>query len=193
MSFFLDLAPEYGGTRFGPFAQGATLGSDPARCHITLPAKLGIRPVHAWIVPSGSGLVLQVGEVGAVVVVLAAGRPVQVQGSTMIGPGDVMLLGGASGVKFTLQSAAQAPQPAARPQTGRRGPPTAGAMAAEARRQAGVAVMTTKGGAQAGNFLHRLQSGAFTNPRYVVGAIVAIGGVLFTGCSGLFALVMSQL
>lgn len=193
MSFFLDLAPEYGGTRFGPFAQGATLGSDPARCHITLPAELGIRPVHAWIVPAGSGLTLQVGEVGAAVFVLSAGRPAPVRGSTAIGPGDALLLGGPSGVRFTLQSAGQAPRPAARPQTGRRGPPTAAAMAAEAKRQAGVAVMTTKGGASAGHFLHRLQSGAFTNPRYVVGAIVAIGGVLFTGCSGLLALIMSQL
>jgi hypothetical protein len=47
VSFLLELAPQFGGTRFGPFAQGATLGSDPARCHITLPAEMGVRPVDA--------------------------------------------------------------------------------------------------------------------------------------------------
>jgi hypothetical protein len=193
VSFFLDLAPEYGGTRFGPFHQGATLGCDPTRCHITLPAELGIRPVHAWIAPSGGGLVLQVGEVGAAVFVLAAGRPVPVQGSQSIGPGDVLLLGGRAGVRFSLQPADQTAARSTAPQTGRRGPPTAAAMAAEAKRQAGVAVMTTRSGAQASHFLHRLQSGAFTNPRFVFGAIVAVGGALLAGCSGLIALVMSQL
>jgi len=203
VSFFLDLAPEFGGTRFGPFPQGATLGSDPARCHITLPAEMGIQPVHAWIVPAGNGLTLQVGEVGTVYV-LAAGRPAVVQGSRPIGPGDVLILASPSGVRFTLQSAAQAQQQQSqqthqqtrqqtRQQTGRRGPPTAAAMANEAKRQVGVAVMTSKSGSQAGHFLHRLQSGAFTNPRYVVAGIVVVGGIVFTGCSGLLALVMSQL
>ncbi len=190
MSFFLDLSPEHGGTRFGPFPQGATLGSDPARCHITLPAELGIRSVHAWIAPMGRGLTLQVSEPDAVVYVLSAGRPVPIQSSIAIGPGDALILGGPDGVKFTLQAAAQQP---AQPRTGRRGPPTASAMAAEVKRQAGVALRTTTGGAQASHFLHRLQSGAFTNPRYVIGAIIAVGGALFTGCSGLLALIMSQL
>ncbi len=35
---YLTLAPEFGGTRFGPF-EGieARLGADRERCHITLP------------------------------------------------------------------------------------------------------------------------------------------------------------
>ncbi|MDG1478169.1 MAG: FHA domain-containing protein [Myxococcota bacterium] len=193
MSFFLDLSPEHGGTRFGPFSQGATLGSDPARCHITLPAELGIRSVHAWIVPVGSGLTLQVSEPDAVVYVLSAGRPVPIHSSTAIGSGDSLLLGGPNGVKFTLQFAAPPPAHPTQQKSGRRGPPTASAMAAEAKRQAEVALMTTKSGAQASHFLHRLQSGAFTNPRYVIGAVIAVGGALFTGCSGLLALIMSQL
>ena len=196
MSFFLDLAPEFGGTRFGPFPQGATLGSDAARCHITLPAEMGILPIHAWIAPAGAGLVLQAAEGRGAVFVMAAGRPVPVRGSHPIGPGDTLVLVDPAGVRFTLQSAAAAhappPPPQGRTAGGRRGPPTASAMAAEAKRQAGVAVMTSKGGSQAGHFLHRLQSGAFTNPRYVFGGIVAVVGVLFTGCSGIFAVIASQ-
>ena len=197
MSFFLDLAPQFGGTRFGPFSQGATLGSDPERCHITLPAEMGILPVHAWIAPAGAGLTLQVSEVGAAVYLMDAGQPSPVQGSRMVGPGDVLILGHPSGVAFTLQGTAQAPaaprpqEPAAR--AGRRGPPTAAAMGAEAKRQAGVAMMTTKTGAQAGHFLHRLQSGAYTNPRVIIAGILSIGGMLMMGCSGLVAIFLSQL
>lgn len=197
MNFFLDLAPQFGGTRFGPFSQGATLGSNPERCHITLPAEMGILPVHAWIAPAGAGLTLQVSEVGAAVYLMDAGQPSLVQGSRMVGPGDVLILGHPSGVRFTLYTSEQAsgqPRPPAQAAlAGRRGPPTAAALAAEAKRQAGVAMMTTKTGAQAGHFLHRLQSGAFTNPRVIITGILSIGGMLIMGCSGLLAILRSLL
>lgn len=197
MNFFLDLAPQFGGTRFGPFSQGVTLGSDPERCHITLPAQMAIQPVHAWIVPVGMELRLQVAEIGAVVYLKDAGRPSLVQGSRVIGPGDVLILGHPDGVRFTLQSSTQAlanPRPQAQSaQTGRRGPPTAAAMAAEAKRQAEVAVMTTTAGAQVSHALHRLQSGTLTNPRVVIAGIISIGGMLMVGCSGILVVLLSQL
>ena len=197
MSFFLDLAPQFGGTRFGPFSQGATLGSNPTRCHITLPENMGIRPIHAMIVPAGDGLALQVAEVGAAVYLMDAGRPTQVQNTRMIGCGDVIILGHPNGARFTLQSDTQAskhPRPMAQATpSGRRGPPTASAMAAEAKRQAGVALMTTKTGAQAGNLLHSIQSGAFTNPRVIIAAVMSIGSMLMVLCSGLTVMLFSQL
>ena len=46
---FLQLAPEFGGTKFGPFDQGEVrLGSDPSNSDITLPATL----------PAGSYLIV---------------------------------------------------------------------------------------------------------------------------------------
>ena len=158
---------------------------------------MGILPVHAWIVPVGMELRLQAAEVGAAVYLKEAGRPSLVQGSRIIGPGDELILGHPDGVRFTLQSSTQAfanPRPQAQSaETGRRGPPTAAALAAEAKRQAGVAIMTNKTGAQAGHFLHRLQSGAFTNPQVIIAGIMSIGGMLMVGCSGILAVFLSQL
>ena len=46
---FLQLAPEFGGTKFGPFEHvEIRLGSDPANSDITLPEALGAAPAtHA--------------------------------------------------------------------------------------------------------------------------------------------------
>ena len=44
---YLRLAPEFGGTRFGPYeGQEVRLGSDPDRCHIVLQSELGVQAEH---------------------------------------------------------------------------------------------------------------------------------------------------
>ena len=54
---FLELAPEFGGTRFGPFTGfEIRLGSDPTRNDITIPESLGVAPEHVKVLrqPDGS-------------------------------------------------------------------------------------------------------------------------------------------
>ena len=56
MPTYLHLAPQQGGTRFGPFSKGVIqLGSDPTRCQIVLDAGLGIFAVHCLIQDGGNG------------------------------------------------------------------------------------------------------------------------------------------
>lgn len=72
------------------------------------------------------------------------------------------------------------------PRRGGRRMPTAGDFAAEAKRQVGVNLMTGPL-AQYSHFFHRLQSGALLQPRYIIGALVALGGMAFTACTGVLA------
>ena len=47
---YLQLAPEFGGTEFGPYEDlEVTLGADHTSCHIHIPADFGTFPIHAKI------------------------------------------------------------------------------------------------------------------------------------------------
>ncbi len=189
---FLELAPEFGGTRFGPFPQGAALGSDSSRCHITLPAAMGIAPVHAWISPAGAGWVVRAVEASAAIFVVYGGNgaPAPVRGSAPISAGDAVMLGNPQGPRFTLAL----PPPAVH--SARGGPrqlPTAGAMAQEVKRQVGVGVMTSGSGAQVSQLLYKLRSGALLQPRYIIAGILGLGTAAAAGCSGLAAVIWGLL
>lgn len=200
MSILLTLPARFGGARFGPFTQAIALGSDADHCHVVLPASMGIAPVHAWIQPHGGGWIVQPTAHNALVFVQHSGRgPAQVQGHAQVQPGDAVILAHPQGAPFTLESAAAAPHgppgPPGFPRPpgmGGRRPPTAGAMAQEVKRQAGVRFMTS-GGSQLSTFLYRLQSGAFLHPRYIVGAVIGLGGALAALCSGVAAFVSAHI
>lgn len=191
ISASLALAPEFGGTVFGPFPPGViTLGSDPS-CTLALHASLGLRPTHAQLVVQPDGrAVIQPAEAAAVVVVFASGRPPnRLRSAATLSPGDAFALGGPEGARFTLQvatAAAQASPAAGRPRGMDR--LSAGSLAAEARRQADVGLQTMGPFQELRRAGFRLRSGALLQPRYIVGALVVIGGGLMTGCGGIFAL-----
>ena len=51
---YLQLSPEFGGTRFGPFrGVEIRLGSDPDANDISLPADLGVAPQHLKVLQQG--------------------------------------------------------------------------------------------------------------------------------------------
>ncbi len=66
-------------------------------------------------------------------------------------------------------------------------------MAQEVKRQIGVSAMTSGPFAQLSQLFFRLRSGALLQPRYLIGGLIALGGVLLSGCAGIAGLILSQL
>lgn len=192
----LVLAPEFGGAVFGPFPPGVvTLGSDPG-CTLALHPSLGLNRQHAQLVVQADGrAVIQPAEANAVVLVMAGGRPPnRLRSAATLSPGDSFVLGGPDGPRFTLQvQTAQIQQSAsgaaARPRGMNR--LSADSLAAEARRQADVSLQTMGPFQEIRRAGFRLRSGALLQPRYVVSALVVIGGALFTGCGGIIAAIVA--
>jgi hypothetical protein len=202
MPAFVSLTRQFGGTRFGPFdGPYVALGSDAQQCHIVLPRELGVYPVHCWItIDPGGTFVIQPGEQGAYVYSHALGTPSVVESADRLGNGQQFSLVAPDGPRFVIEAApaVAAPglgvaqqgqggrQPAGRRRSGR-GMPTAGDMLGEVQRQAGVHLMTGPL-AQFSHLFHRARSGALFQPRYIIGALIALFGMAFTGCSGLLAM-----
>ncbi|MEC8424356.1 MAG: hypothetical protein VX000_11310, partial [Myxococcota bacterium] len=190
------------GTRFGPFeGRFIALGSDAEQCHIVLPAELGVYPVHCWVtVEAGGAFVIQPAEREGYVYSHALGTPTVIGGAARLSSGQQFSLVSPDGPRFVVESGAAAAVPGlgmarqgigGRQPTGRRAGrrlPNAGDMLDEVKRQVGVRLMTDGPFAQLGHLFHRARSGALFQPRYVVGALIALFGVLVTACSGLAAL-----
>ncbi|RME28772.1 MAG: hypothetical protein D6798_01590 [Deltaproteobacteria bacterium] len=192
----LTLAPEFGGTCFGPFPAGnIALGSDVEHCHIALSTALGLDPVHAWVTLQEDGACwLQPTRVGTgLFLYRAAGGGAQpVSGAVPLRPGDSFALGQPHGPRFIVAEAAEpVAAPGGRrgrlPPRGGRGVPTADAMADEVKRQISSTAMTWGPFAQLSQVFYRFRSGALMQPRYLVGAVIALMGMVATGCAGLVA------
>lgn len=189
----LVLPADMGGTAFGPFGPGhVAMGSDPAQCHIALAPTLGLAPVHAWITLTADGQRwVQPAQQGAAVYLQRSGRgtAAPVLQALALQPGDVVALGHPQGVRFEVQEHVAAPPPAAgrtSPRLGGRQAPTAQQLGQEVQRQAMSRAMTHGGVSQAAQVLHRARSGALLQPRYIIGALIALLGVAATGCAGLW-------
>lgn len=103
MPSYLLLAPEQGGNRFGPFPGGPiNLGSDAKRCQITL-ALNGIAPLHATIMDHGNGtFTVSPTQRGLALLLVQNGQHRQVDGPLQARSGDIVMIGGHTGAKFTL-------------------------------------------------------------------------------------------
>ncbi len=197
----LQLAPEFGGTVFGPFPPGpVALGSDASRCAVALAPAVGARPIHCWVTPAPDGSwFLQPAEAGAALYVLGPGGARAVTTAVPLRAGEAFAIGHPQGPRFTVQAAASpggaavgSAAPGASRAGGRR-PPTAADMAAEVRRQASVYAMSSGPFAPLVHLFYRAKSGALWQPRYIVGAIIGLFGFLFAGCGGLFAILARHL
>jgi len=198
MPAFVSLTRQFGGTRFGPFdGPYVALGSDAQQCHIVLPRELGVVPVHCWItLEPGGTFVVQPGEQGAYVYSHSHGTPAVVTSADRLQSGQQFSLVAPDGPRFLVEAAPATATPGlgtaqqgrgGRSAPGRRpgrGMPTAGDMLHEVRRQAGVHLMTGPL-AQFSHLFHRARSGALFQPRYIIGAVIGLGGMLVTACSGL--------
>lgn len=194
----LILPADLGGAAFGPFPSGShvALGSDAGQCHVAVAAGLGVAPVHAWVTlaPDGARWVQPVSATAPVFVQRGGRGPAApVPQALQLGVGDVIALGHPQGVRFVVQDAPAATAQRSSTRLGGRRPPTAGQLGQELQRQVGARALTHGGVSQAAQLFHRARTGALLQPRYLVGAAVALLGMLATGCAGLLAAVQQAL
>lgn len=187
---YLRLAPEFGGTRFGPFeGLEVRLGSNPERCHIVLSADLGVLPEHAKLLRQrDNSLILTPAERTATIFLWKPGdrRPAQVLTPTAVRAGDAFSLVTPDGPRFIIELDQLPPEikekraVEAKVRTGRRRL-SAETMAAEGKRQF-FAQLLTYGPAQlAQRAKVFIKSGAIYQPRNIFLGIFIVGGYLFGG------------
>ena len=103
---YLQLAPEFGGTEFGPYEDlEVTLGADHTSCHIHIPADFGTFPIHAKLVrQSSTDIILTPSDQAAEIYLFRDGarRPEVIQGPTKLKNKDSFSLVTPKGPRFIL-------------------------------------------------------------------------------------------
>ena len=211
LPIYLQLAPEQGGIRFGPFKQRFDIGSDTRRVQLVLDARHGIFPIHAIGAQMQPGLLtLQPAAPGCNLFVTPAGQshawpvtaPVQVK------HGDQLTFGTPEGPRFMVyvdQAAAQGADQilkAAGQKGGEAGalhaisgfmdrifgPPESSGIAGEVQRRSQAELLRRSPYREIYGIWTRLKTGVLTSPRTVVALVIAFFGLVSTGgltCSGL--------
>jgi hypothetical protein len=203
-----------GGTRFGPFGAKIEIGSDPKRNALVLDSRHGVFPTHAVVQqadPPGT-LVVQPAGPQCQVFVIPQGQshPWPVKAPVQVKTGDQLVFGTPTGPRFVVQvdlsalhgadhvmqqAAARGGEAGALHAIGTAvdrvfGAPKVGGVAGEVHRRSQSSLLTTSPGREIYALYTRAKSGVLTSPRTVVGLIVAIVGLMFTGgltCSGIIA------
>ncbi len=187
---YLRLAPEFGGTRFGPFeGLEVRLGSNGERCHIVLSESLGVLPEHAKLLRQrDNSLIVTPAERTATIFLWKPGerRPSQVLTPTAVRPGDAFSLVTADGPRFIIELDVLPPEivekraEEKKVRSGRRRL-TAGTLAAEGKRQA-ITTLLTHGPAQmASRAWVFIKSGSIYQPRNIFLGVAILGGYIFGG------------
>lgn len=187
-ALYLTLAPEFGGTRFGPF-EGieCRLGSNKDRCHITIPEGLGVLQEHCKVLRQGpANLILTPTERSAGVYLWKgdARSPVQISTPTAVRPGDSFALVTPDGPKFQIDIAALPDDLLAqRTNKGKKNARglTADKFASEGRRMALGRLLTIGPLQWAAQAWYFVQSGSIWQPRYIIAGAIMIGGYLTAG------------
>jgi len=187
---YLRLAPEFGGTRFGPFeGLEVRLGSNAERCHIVLAESLGVLPEHAKLLRQrDNSLILTPAERTATLFLWKPGerRPAQVLTPTAVRTGDAFSLVTPDGPRFIIEldelppEVKEAREQEKKVRTGRRRL-SAETLAAEGKRQA-LSTILTRGPAQMAQRAYVfVRSGAIYQPRNIFLAVAILGGYVFGG------------
>ncbi len=193
---FLQLSPEFGGMRFGPFkGVEIRLGCDPETNDISLPETLGVSPQHVKVLQQGeeSFIIAPVDRTATVYIWRAnSNKPKQIVTPMAVRTGDGFSLVTPEGPRFYIQQE--------QPEKKRDGVggsladkamkrmPTSKGLLEEIKRRGLAKVMSTK----AGNFFQYgyrfVVSGQIFNPVYIVAGIMMISGWFFAGGASCAAL-----
>lgn len=193
-SSYLELPPAWGGVKYGPFSGTIAIGSDAKRCALTLDPQLGIHPTHATLHPVGTKtyrLELQHPDAGVFLKRKDEQQMYPVRAETTVSCGDTIVLGTPSGPPFTIGN--DSPEPVSRGQRNDFG----NRLGEEMRRQ-GIARILAKAGPLRDiyHMWNRGRTGGFSNPTFVVGAVMGMLTALVAGgasCSGLAYLLYQNL
>lgn len=193
---YLDLAPEFGGTRFGPFEQlEVRLGSNGDRCHIVLPESLGVLSEHVRLIRQGpKNLILAPAERTATVFLYKQGsrRPSQLNTPTAVRPGDAFSLVTPDGPKFIIVLDELPPEVKEEREKRKRkagvgrGRLNAQSMATESKRQIWTRILVMGPMQMVQRAVTFVRSGAIYQPRNVFLGVFLLGGWLvggFAACS----------
>ena len=197
---WLQLPPEMGGTRFGPFRSGIVqIGTDRSQCQIVLQPQMGIAPVHVTVAIQGPGtyLVQPVQRGFGLFLQRRGGGMSPVAAAVQASAGDTLIVGTPGGPRFTLSHEEPAKAPAARRNTRGGGNNMLGRIGNELiRRQKAQWIMRNPLYRQYYQLSHRYRSGALSNPRVLTGLILGLAGFVFAGgtaCLGSLGVLLKTL
>jgi len=210
---FLQLPMQMGGLRFGPFTSAVNIGSDPKHNQIVLDSGHGVYPAHATLHDLSDGTyTLAPVQPACQVFLVQAGQqqPWPVRSPVQANPGDMVIFGTPQGPRFQIQreevekkTAAQIAAEA-RAQGGEAGfvhganalidnafgPSRRGGVGGEMERVAKARMLTKSPFREIYGIYSRIRTGALTNPRYIVAALMVVGSAIMGGtasCGGLAA------
>ena len=210
---YLQLPAQLGGLRFGPFVSTILIGSDPQQNQIVLDSGHGVYPSHATIHDLGNGsYTLSPVQPQCQVFLIQEGQQQvwPVKAPVQANPGDMVIFGTPQGPRFQIQrddpNAKSAAQIAAeaRAKGGEAGfihganalidnvmgPANRGGIGGEMERVAKARLMTRSPFREMYGVYTRVRTGALTDPRYIVGALMVVATAVMGGtvsCTGLFA------
>ena len=114
MATYLQLPPEFGGTRFGPYQGGIVyIGSDPNRCQIVLDAKLGVFAVHCVVSETGpNAYTVSLAQQGLKLFLVQKGerKAWPIESAVQAKSGDQLVLVSETGPRFVLEYTPDQPQ-----------------------------------------------------------------------------------
>jgi len=189
---FLELAPEFGGTRFGPFTSfEIRLGSEPSRNDITIPESLGVAPEHVKVLrqPDGSFILAPVDR-SATVYYWRAGatRPQQLTAPRAVSDGDGFSLVTPEGPRFYILLENDKKRIAEQAKNSE-GPALGGlgqnlnskGILAEMKRVGLAKALTSKLGNTGMKLWTFIKTGQFLSPMYIMMGMTMLSGYLFAG------------
>ena len=190
LALYLRLAPEFGGTRFGPF-EGAEvrLGSDQSNNEIVLPEALGVAPAHVRIYRQADmGIIVAPVDRTAAVYVWQgnATKPKQINTPVATRAGDSFALVTAQGPRFFIEIDKLPEEVVKKREQEKKFNPARRRLSAEAfkqegKRQALTSVLSTGIGQMAQRAYVFVVSGAIFQPRNIIMLFGVAGGYIFGG------------
>lgn len=185
---FLQLSPDFGGTKFGPFTGvEIRLGSDPTRNDIVLPEALGVAPEHVKVIKQGptNFIIAPTQRTAAVFIYKASGGPPKQAVTPMAAqPGDSFAVVTAEGPRFYIVAEAPPKQTASAAAGRARNRLSFGSFVQEFQRQGFTAVLTTGPGQMAQRAFNYVISGAIFRPRNIIMLLTIGSGWMFGTFSG---------
>ena len=190
---YLQLSPQHGGHRFGPFRTGAVyFGTDRSKCQIILDSSSGVGPCHAilTIAPNQTYTLSATSRSHPVFVVppgssqaYACLDPVTIQA------GSTIYLGSIQGPQFSLIRHGAQPNtspPGAAPPGRRPGQPGYGdAIGQEVHRQVESHLLTKVPAFRIfQEYWYKYKTGVLSQPRNIIALVVIALGFVGTGCMG---------
>jgi hypothetical protein len=210
---YLQLPPELGGIRFGPFPGTCIIGSDPKRAQLHLDPSLGVYPIHATVTHTAVGrFTVAPASKECKLFLMPVGQmhTWPINGPVQASVGDLLIIGTPTGPRFQLlseQPIAAAPTAASIVQTARatggeqgliQGAselidgvfrPSGSGVVGEINRQLMARALARSGPTRTlYNLWTRVRTGQLFTPSFIVAVGLALVGAIGTGsvsCSGL--------